>query len=132
MLQIPSWLTKAKHLELLSMAQFVACHTTASSLHQAAALALCKACGKPHSFLLGALLAVVVGLIRMFLHKLLWLESVPCQQVVFIHPNQLPGPPVKGIIPAAVDFLADTTRTVLSMVSTSRPDCIMLCSHAPA
>ena len=98
-----------------------------SAPHRAAALALCEACRKPHGLLLGALLAADVDQDQNVPAQAFWPHSVPCQQVVFIHPNQLPGPPVKGIIPAAVDFLADTTRTVLSMVDTSYPVCIILC-----
>ena len=60
------------------------------------------------------------------LHTLPNTNIVLLSGLVFIHPNQLPGPPVKGIIPAAVDVLADTVRTNLSMASTFCPVCSML------
>ena len=37
-------------------------------------------------------------------------------QVVFVHPNALPGPLAEGISPGIVDFLCDSWRTVASMV----------------
>ena len=36
--------------------------------------------------------------------------------VVFVHPGDLPGPPVPGIPAFAADFLLDTTRTAISLV----------------
>jgi predicted TIM-barrel fold metal-dependent hydrolase len=36
--------------------------------------------------------------------------------VVFVHPGQLPGPPIEGLPAAAVDFLLDTTRAATNMV----------------
>lgn len=36
--------------------------------------------------------------------------------VVFVHPAELPGPPVPGIMPFAVDFLLDTTRAAYLLV----------------
>jgi 6-methylsalicylate decarboxylase len=36
--------------------------------------------------------------------------------VVFIHPGELPGPQVPGIVPFAVDFLLDTTRAAYLLV----------------
>ena len=38
------------------------------------------------------------------------------RQVVFVHPNTLPGPPAEGVQPGTVDFLCDSSRTVASMV----------------
>lgn len=35
--------------------------------------------------------------------------------VVFVHPSELPAPPVPGIPPFAADFLLDTTRAALNM-----------------
>ena len=37
-------------------------------------------------------------------------------QVVFVHPNALPGPPAEGVQSGTVDFLCDSSRTVASMV----------------
>jgi 6-methylsalicylate decarboxylase len=39
--------------------------------------------------------------------------------VVFIHPAELPGPPVSGIPPFAADFLLDTTRAAYLLVRNS-------------
>ncbi|MUM19311.1 amidohydrolase [Mycobacterium sp. CBMA271] len=36
--------------------------------------------------------------------------------VVFIHPADLPGPPVPGVLPFAADFLLDTTRAAYLLV----------------
>ena len=36
--------------------------------------------------------------------------------VVFIHPGELPAPPVPGIPAFAADFMLDTTRTAISLV----------------
>ncbi|ORV89309.1 amidohydrolase [Mycobacterium interjectum] len=36
--------------------------------------------------------------------------------VVFIHPAELPGPPVDGVLPFAADFLLDTTRAAYLLV----------------
>ncbi len=36
--------------------------------------------------------------------------------VVFVHPAELPGPTVPGVVPWAVDFLLDTTRAVYLLV----------------
>lgn len=41
--------------------------------------------------------------------------------IVFIHPGPLPGPPVKGIHPSLADFLLDTTRAAINLVSRSIP-----------
>ena len=44
------------------------------------------------------------------------LRVLDLMQVVYVHPTDLPGPLAKGLHPATVDFLADTTRTAASMV----------------
>jgi len=36
--------------------------------------------------------------------------------VVFVHPGELPGPPVEGVHPAFADFLLDTTRAAINLV----------------
>jgi len=36
--------------------------------------------------------------------------------VVFIHPADLPGPEVAGVVPFAADFLLDTTRAAYLLV----------------
>jgi predicted TIM-barrel fold metal-dependent hydrolase len=41
--------------------------------------------------------------------------------VVFIHPGPLPGPPVKGIHPSLADFLLDTTRAAINLVTNGIP-----------
>ena len=41
--------------------------------------------------------------------------------VVFVHPGPIPGPPAKGIHPSLADFLLDTTRAAISLVSNGIP-----------
>ncbi len=41
--------------------------------------------------------------------------------VVFIHPGPIPGPPAKGIHPTLADFLLDTTRAAINMVTHGIP-----------
>lgn len=41
--------------------------------------------------------------------------------IVFIHPNQLPGPSAPGLPPFVADFLLDTTRAALLLVKESVP-----------
>ena len=41
--------------------------------------------------------------------------------VVLVHPGPLPGPPVKGIHPSLADFLLDTTRAAINLVSNGVP-----------
>jgi 6-methylsalicylate decarboxylase len=36
--------------------------------------------------------------------------------VVFVHPAELPGPEVDGVVPFAADFLLDTTRAAYLLV----------------
>ena len=54
--------------------------------------------------------------------------------VVFIHPNELPGPNVPGIPPFAADFLLDTTRAAYLLVRNGirqrYPDIKFILSHA--
>ena len=54
--------------------------------------------------------------------------------VVFIHPNELPGPTVPGIPPFAADFLLDTTRAAYLLVRNGirqrYPDIKFILSHA--
>lgn len=54
--------------------------------------------------------------------------------VVFIHPANLPGPVVDGVVPFAVDFLLDTTRAayllVRNQVCRKYPNIRFILSHA--
>ena len=54
--------------------------------------------------------------------------------VVFVHPRELPGPPVEGIPPFAADFLLDTTRAAYRLVQSGaiarHPDLRIILSHA--
>lgn len=54
--------------------------------------------------------------------------------VVFIHPAELPGPTVEGVVPFAVDFLLDTTRAAYLLVRNgicrSYPNIKFILSHA--
>jgi predicted TIM-barrel fold metal-dependent hydrolase len=54
--------------------------------------------------------------------------------VVFLHPNELPGPAVDGLVPFAADFLLDTVRAVerlfLSGQLERRPDIRFILAHA--
>lgn len=54
--------------------------------------------------------------------------------VVFIHPGELPGPPVEGIVPFAADFLLDTTRAAYLLVRNgicrAYPNIKFVLSHA--
>jgi predicted TIM-barrel fold metal-dependent hydrolase len=54
--------------------------------------------------------------------------------VVFIHPAELPAPPVPGVPPFAADFLLDTTRAayllVRSGIRTRYPNIRFILSHA--
>jgi len=42
--------------------------------------------------------------------------------VVFVHPGSLPGPAIEGIPPFAADFLLDTTRAVIRLVTSGALD----------
>lgn len=46
----------------------------------------------------------------------LWAALDERHAVVFIHPADLPGPPVPGVAPFAADFLLDTTRAAYLLV----------------
>src|SRR6201996_2252533 len=54
--------------------------------------------------------------------------------VVFIHPAELPGPAVEGVLPFAADFLLDTTRAayllVRNEVRRKYPNIKFILSHA--
>ncbi len=54
--------------------------------------------------------------------------------VAFIHPGELPGPKVPGVVPFAVDFLLDTTRAAYLLVRngirTRYPKIKFILSHA--
>jgi predicted TIM-barrel fold metal-dependent hydrolase len=54
--------------------------------------------------------------------------------VVFVHPNDLPTPPIPGVPPFAADFLLDTTRSAFQLVTSgtlaSYPDLKIILSHA--
>ncbi|MBV8348405.1 MAG: amidohydrolase [Mycolicibacterium sp.] len=54
--------------------------------------------------------------------------------VVFIHPSELPGPTVPGVMPFAADFLLDTTRAayllVRNAIRRSYPNIKFILSHA--
>lgn len=54
--------------------------------------------------------------------------------VVFIHPGELPGPPVNGVPPFAADFLLDTTRAAYLLVRNGicrkYPNIKFILSHA--
>ncbi|NML47182.1 amidohydrolase [Ramlibacter sp. G-1-2-2] len=56
------------------------------------------------------------------------------QAVVFVHPSELPAPPVPGIPPFAADFLLDTTRAAINMAKAGwlarYPDLKIILSHA--
>ncbi|MEJ8810497.1 amidohydrolase family protein [Variovorax ureilyticus] len=53
--------------------------------------------------------------------------------VVFVHPSELPAPPVPGIPPFAADFLLDTTRAAINMARRGwldrYPDLKIILSH---
>ncbi len=46
----------------------------------------------------------------------LWAALDARSAVVFIHPDELPGPAVPGVLPWATDFLLDTTRAAYLLV----------------
>lgn len=54
--------------------------------------------------------------------------------VIFVHPSQLPAPPVPGIPPFAADFLLDTTRAAINMAKAGwlerYPGVKIILSHA--
>lgn len=54
--------------------------------------------------------------------------------VVFVHPSELPAPPVPGIAPFAADFLLDTTRAAMNMARNGWlerfPNLKIILSHA--
>ncbi len=48
-------------------------------------------------------------------------------QVIFVHPNYLPGPQVPGLPPFVADFLLDTVRAATLYVSQAPPALLNLC-----
>jgi predicted TIM-barrel fold metal-dependent hydrolase len=54
--------------------------------------------------------------------------------VVFVHPNELPGPAVPGVPSFALDFLLDTARAALNLATsgtlTRHPELRIILSHA--
>jgi predicted TIM-barrel fold metal-dependent hydrolase len=54
--------------------------------------------------------------------------------VVFVHPNNLPGPPTSTIPSFAADFVLDTTRAAIQLVTSGTmdryPDLKIILSHA--
>jgi predicted TIM-barrel fold metal-dependent hydrolase len=54
--------------------------------------------------------------------------------VVFVHPSELPAPPVDGVPPYVMDFLLDTTRAAYKLVASGtldrNPDLKVILSHA--
>lgn len=55
------------------------------------------------------------------------------QAVIFVHPSELPAPPLPGIPPFAADFLLDTTRAAINMARAGwldrYPDLKIILSH---
>lgn len=64
----------------------------------------------------------------------LWAELDARSAVVFIHPADLPGPTVAGVVPFAADFLLDTTRATYLLVRNgirrTYPNIRFILSHA--
>lgn len=64
----------------------------------------------------------------------LWSVLNARSAVVFIHPANLPGPSVTGVLPAATDFLLDTTRAAYLLVRNgirrTYPNTKFILSHA--
>jgi predicted TIM-barrel fold metal-dependent hydrolase len=64
----------------------------------------------------------------------LWAALDARSAVVFIHPADLPGPPVPGVLPFAADFLLDTTRAAYLLVRNGvrrkYPNIRFILSHA--
>jgi predicted TIM-barrel fold metal-dependent hydrolase len=64
----------------------------------------------------------------------LWAALDARSAVVFIHPADLPGPPVPGVAPFATDFLLDTTRAAYLLVRNGirrkYPNIRFILSHA--
>jgi predicted TIM-barrel fold metal-dependent hydrolase len=64
----------------------------------------------------------------------LWAALDARSAVVFIHPADLPGPPVPGVLPFATDFLLDTTRAAYLLVRNGvrrqYPNIRFILSHA--
>ncbi|MFV8165640.1 amidohydrolase family protein [Mycobacterium sp. 134] len=64
----------------------------------------------------------------------LWAALDARSAVVFIHPAELPGPTVPGVVPFAADFLLDTTRAAYLLVRNGirrkYPNIKFILSHA--
>ncbi|CRZ15392.1 amidohydrolase family protein [Mycolicibacterium neworleansense] len=64
----------------------------------------------------------------------LWAALDARSAVVFIHPAELPGPTVPGVVPFATDFLLDTTRAAYLLVRNgirhNYPNIKFILSHA--
>lgn len=64
----------------------------------------------------------------------LWAALDARSAVVFVHPAELPGPTVPGIVPFAADFLLDTTRAAYLLVRNGvrrkYPNIKFILSHA--
>ncbi len=64
----------------------------------------------------------------------LWAALDARSAVVFIHPAELPGPTVPGVVPFATDFLLDTTRAAYLLVRNGirrkYPNIKFILSHA--
>ena len=54
-------------------------------------------------------------------HDPLFAELDRRRGVVFVHPAELPGPPVPGVPPFVADFLLDTTRAAYRLVQSGVP-----------
>jgi predicted TIM-barrel fold metal-dependent hydrolase len=54
-------------------------------------------------------------------HDALFAELDRRRTVAFVHPAELPGPPVPGLPPFAADFLLDTTRAAYRLVQSGVP-----------
>lgn len=67
-------------------------------------------------------------------HESLLAELNRRRAVVFIHPAELPGPRIEGILPFATDFLLDTTRAAYLLVRNGavrrHSDLKIILSHA--
>jgi predicted TIM-barrel fold metal-dependent hydrolase len=54
-------------------------------------------------------------------HDALFAELDRRGSVIFVHPAELPGPPVSGLPPFVADFLLDTTRAAYRLVQSGVP-----------
>jgi len=67
-------------------------------------------------------------------HEALFAELERRRAVVFVHPSVRPAPPIPGIPPFAIDFLAETTRAAYRLVQSGAlrrfPNLKFILSHA--